>query len=227
MKHMHIISQEPTISIVGKISQMRLIISIIFAAALTLFSFRPPSHETPVSLDRSAAQAAFEYLNEFRSDPAGYGSEIGLSLGGLNPRPELHWNEALAKAAEAKAMDMAENNYFSHRDSKGRGMNIMIHKAGYKLPREFRQDKSDNYFESICANAEDGIDFINILIIDEGVPSLGHRNHLLGIDRGYPHNALCTDIGIGFVRTVNEGNEFETYACVLIAFRGQETGIRE
>ncbi|MBB1287182.1 hypothetical protein HRH25_22590 [Flavisolibacter sp. BT320] len=54
---------------------------------------------------------------------------------------------------------------------------------------------------------------IKLLQIDEGVPSLGHRNHLSGID---PWSASLKDIDIGYA-WAGEGKQFKTYTCVIIA----------
>jgi hypothetical protein len=61
-------------------------------------------------------------------------------------------------------------------------------------------------------NAMSGEDGINMLITDAGVPSKGHRIHLLGLNNWFDS---CTDVGIGFV----QGNDTEnkTYMCVIIA----------
>jgi len=117
-------------------------------------------------------------------------------------------------------MDMAKNNYFSHADKRGIKVNVKIHRAGYKIDKFYR-DKKFNAFESIQAGADGGEDAIMRLIIDEGVKSLGHRKHLLGIDtgRGYPKNSSLVDCGIGFVQA--DGNsKYNTYTVVIIAKHG-------
>ena len=126
---------------------------------------------------------------------------------------KLVWNETLAKAAEAKAMDMAKRNYFSHVSPEGYGMNYFISKEGYSLNPEWLEHHSDNFFESIQAGAPDGEAAIKDLILDEGVPELGHRKHLLGMGEW---NCTLVDVGIGTVVTA-AGSEFRTYTSVIIA----------
>lgn len=168
-------------------------------------------------LDREAARQAAAYLNEVRADPPSYSAEIGVDLSGVAARQALNWNETLAKVAEEKALDMAVRDYFAHVDPDGDGINILIHRAGYALEPQWYADQKSNYFESIAAGyygmrEATGPDLIRNLIVDEGVPSLGHRKHLLGID---DWNASLVDYGIGFAR--KSDTEYKNYMCVIIA----------
>ncbi len=163
-----------------------------------------------ITIKRSEAVVAFNYLNQVRKNPSAYSSELGVDLGYVISRKEVVWNENLAKAAEAKAHDMLARNYFGHVDPEGNGMNIKIAEAGYHLIENFVSDRTSNFFESIGMGYETGTILIQALIIDEGVPSLGHRNHLLGVD---DFHANCYDIGIGMATDGKSG----TYASILIA----------
>lgn len=176
---------------------------------------------TPVKsteVNKGEAKKAFEYLNQFRANPKEYGDKLKLNLKKVDARPALIWNETLAKVAEARALDMAENNYFSHINKKGQGVNILIHEAGYTLPKNWTKNKQDNFFESIQAGAKEGIEAINDLIIDKGTPSLGHRKHLLGMDDDKPFNSKLKDIGIGYV-TCKKGCQYISYTCIIIAMQ--------
>lgn len=180
---------------------------------LTCFAFLSFSFvSNDIMLDRNEARQAFEYLNMVRTNPKKYGREFKLNLSNVESKPALIWNDILAKVAEEKALDMAKRNYFSHVTPEGNGINILIHRAGYSLNKEWIKNKKDNNFESIQSGAASAIDAINDLIIDEGVKSLGHRKHLLGIDEW---NENLVDIGIGFVRSPN--SKYKTYTCVIIA----------
>lgn len=169
------------------------------------------------SINKHEAQKAFEYLNTFRQNPSEEKNKIGLYEEEFEPRPALVWDETLAKVAEERAMDMAQNNYFDHADKKGVKVNVKIHKAGYKID-EFYLDKALNSFESIQAGAEGGVAAIIDLIIDEGIKSLGHRKHLLGIDNGkwLPKNSTLVDCGIAFVEGSDE-SRYSSYVVVIIA----------
>jgi len=170
--------------------------------------------EEDSKLLQSEAREAFTYLNQIRLNPSAFSGEIGADLSAVSSRPQLRWNDTLAKVAEAKARDMAERNYFDHQTPEGKGINIMIHEAGYTLPENWIEDESSNFFESITAGRRSGIAAIRSLIRDEGVPSLGHRKHLLGMT---PWHEKHTDIGIGFATHPN--SKYESYMSVIIARR--------
>jgi hypothetical protein len=70
----------------------------------------------------------------------------------------------------------------------------MARNAGYVLPANWPNDA--NYIESLAAGTvyATAAQPLNALIVDAGVPSLGHRNHLLGIDS---FNADNREIGVG------------------------------
>jgi uncharacterized protein YkwD len=166
-----------------------------------------------ISIVKTEAQLAFEYLNQIRNNPAAYVKEFPFLKSTKIEQTSLRWNDTLAQVAEAKALEMAQKNYFSHTNKAGKGINILIHEAGYTLPADWIKPKSNNYFESIAAGKENGIESIKILLIDKGVPSLGHRKHLLGIGE---FNKDLVDIGIGFVKG-NAQTDYQSYCCIIIA----------
>lgn len=163
-------------------------------------------------VDKEEARTAFEYLNEVRQSPKSYTKEIGLIMLAVKQMPNLVWNDTLAQLAEARAMDMAEKDYFSHTNKKGEGVNIQIHRAGYLLDEVFIKKKKENSFESIAFGYDTGIESIRNLIIDKGINPPNHRKHLLGMTSFW---ANCYDCGIGFVKTDNP--EKSSYICVIIA----------
>lgn len=165
------------------------------------------------TIDKVEEKKAFELLNKIRVNPAAYHSAYHFSLTEIKARPKLKWNETLAKVAEQKALDMAKRNYFEHVDPDGYGMNYYMNKGGYTLDPDLLTDKKANYFESIEAGSATGELAIKDLIIDAGVPSLGHRYHLLGVGEW---NESLVDIGIGFVRSTGK-TDYITYVSVLIA----------
>lgn len=172
-----------------------------------------------IKINKEEAEAAFQYLNQFRAAPIEMGKKVKIKLNGVASRQILLWDTILAKVAEEKALDMAKHNYFAHVNKKGQGINIMLQEAGYNLPEEYYSDPKANYFESICYGAENGIDGINVLIRDSGEPGLGHRKHLLGIDdkKGGEFNILLTDIGIGYVTVTKNNILVKSYMSVIIA----------
>jgi uncharacterized protein YkwD len=169
--------------------------------------------EKTIEVDKEEARNAFAFLNEIRANPGNYYKELNYSKNLKVSAVKLQWNDTLARVAEAKARDMAERNYFAHVDPDRKGINYLIHRAGYKLNTDWFKNKSDNNFESLTANINTGKAAIEILIIDEGVKSFGHRKHLLGLDQW---NSTLRDAGIGFVRC-SSGCEYQSYVCVIIA----------
>ena len=173
----------------------------------------PPSNNRNNNFNSSnEIENALMYLNAVRKNPSAYSTEIGVDLSGVQPLPELKWNQTLAKVAQAKAQDMVDRNYFGHVDPDGGGMNFKINAAGYKLRSSWLTSYSSNNFESLAAGHKSGKESIIQLIYDGGAnnSNAGHRRHLLGID---PFWSDCYDIGIGMAK----GGQYGYYWCVLIA----------
>jgi uncharacterized protein YkwD len=187
---------------------MKIIFYFLAASFLVL-----SKDEGNVIIDKEEARKAFDFLNDIRTNPAKYYGEFEFLKTTEVKKTRLSWNDTLAKVAEAKAFDMADRNYYGHVDPEGYGMNYFINKSGYKLNSKWLQNKSENYFESIAAGSAGGEQVIRTFVIDKGVPSLGHRNHLLGVG---DWNASLVDIGIGFVRR-ESGSTYKTYISVIIA----------
>jgi len=171
------------------------------------------------SYNKEESLKAFEYLNTFRQNPKEEAKKIELRLKKIKPAQTLKWNETLARIAKERAMDMAENNYFRHRDKKGKAINYKLKKGGYTIYKLYTKDKGFNSFESISAGMSTGIESIKSLIIDEGVKSKGHRKHLLGIDikNSFPQNSTLYDCGIAFVDASNTKAKYQSYVVVIIA----------
>ena len=184
---------------------------IVFFCALCLLTSFKKNNE--IIIDKEEAQKAFELLKDIRLNPGNYSSELNLPNRTKPSTIGLKWNDVLAKVAEKKALDMAARDYFGHVDPDGYGINYFIHKSGYKLDPAWIKEKNLNYFESIAVNTPGGEESVKYLIIDAKTPSLGHRKHLLGLDKW---NASLTDIGIGFVRRAS-GSKYKTYTCIIIA----------
>jgi len=189
---------------------LSVIISFLIVINVAMTSFR--YLEEVVKLEKIEAKEAFEYLNKVRSSPKDYSEEMGVNLRKVKKQPALTWNDILSKVAEEKAMDMAKLDYMAHKNKKGEGINILIHKAGYELDESWVKNKSNNYFESIQAGTSSGVQMIQDLIIDEYDKNLGHRKHLLGIE---DWNAGLVDCGIGIAS--NPNSKFKVYSVVIIA----------
>jgi hypothetical protein len=182
---------------------------------LFLLSFVASSFcfKSDIVIDKNEAKAAYDFLQEIRNNPNKFYKELQFQKDIKVSPVKLVWNDTLARVATEKAYDMAKRDYFDHVDPDGYGINYHINKSGYSLNPDWVKHKADNAFESITANSFTGKEAIKTFIIDEGVPSLGHRNHLLGLNKW---NASLKDIGIGFVKR-ETGSKYQTYICVIIA----------
>ncbi len=97
-----------------------------------------------IKIDRSEARQAYEYLNKIRTNPEKYRRTLQISNIHQVTRTKLNWNDKLAKAAEYRAYDMANRNYFDHSNPEGIGPNFYIQKAGYDLNKDWLKRKSNN-----------------------------------------------------------------------------------
>ncbi len=190
---------------------MRAFTLLLLLLALVSSSFQSVKK---ARLDKAEAQHAFHYLNQIRTNPAKFQQKFPFLSKHKITKKAVIWNEQLAKVAETKALDMANRKYFAHVDPEGYGMNYHIHNGGYKLHKDWLKTKRSNNFESLAYGLKDGESTINTLLIDKGIPGLGHRKHLLGIG---DWNSSLTDIGIGFARIERDAGYQETYVCIIIA----------
>ena len=187
---------------------------IIFTFLLLLYLFVLPTGKVGAQSDylQEAVRNSFLELNQVRQNPMLYAAKYKLPA--LKRIPKIHaltWDTTLARLAQQKAADMANRNYFSHQDKKGRGMNYYVRQANYPLPVIFSKKISDNGVESIAANTEGPDEFIRQLIIDEGVRNLGHRKHLMGLE----HFKENTHVGIGIA--YNPKSKYKYYCSILLA----------
>jgi hypothetical protein len=141
---------------------------------------------------KEEAHQAYDYLNTIRLHPEQFYDSLHIDSALHVQKCALLWNDKLAKAAEEKAIDMARNGYAADTVSM-------------KL-------SDDNYFESAVAGSAGGDEAIRSLIIDQNVPTMANRNHLLGIGVS---NSNFTDVGIGYVRC--DAGKYRSYACIIVA----------
>lgn len=175
------------------------------------------SLEQRLVLTVSSEEQLFVYLlNQIRHDPQAYDQAAGLGgiLDAVETRQPLAINDDLFASAEFHATEMADNDYFAHQSAvTGDWPNLMARDQGYDLPSFFPDD--NNFIESLAAGNAfgDPADVIELLIVDAGVPSLGHRNHLLGIDS---FNAQANEIGVG--HAFNLLSTYDHYWAAHITF---------
>lgn len=173
--------------------------------------------EQRLVLTATSDEQLFVYLlNKIRHDPQAYDTEANLGgiLSAVEPRQPLAVNDDLFASARFHAVEMADHNYFGHQSQVTQDWpNKMARDQGYQLPDFFPDDS--NYIESIAAGNAFGkpADVIKLLIVDAGIPSLGHRNHLLGIDS---FNEQATEIGVG--HGFNLASFYDHYWAAHITF---------
>jgi len=143
-------------------------------------------------------------LNRARQDPAAYGDEIDLDLDGVLPRQPLALNLNLTGSARFHAEEMLGHDYFAHTSEvTGIGPNQMAVDHGYDV---FGSGLgmpwgTTNNIESIAFGQNLIADYpaaLELLIIDDGVPGVGHRMHLLAIATGWQDHS---EVGFGRAAT--------------------------
>lgn len=170
-----------------------LIVLVALCVSASVFAQQQPT----------AAEMAFIYeLNRARSDPQRYDTEnsLGGILNGVAAQPPLALNLNLVESARFHSTEMANNGYFGHQSSvTGDWPNKMARDAGYPLNSGL--SNTTNNIESLAARYSNSsisysaTEALKALIIDAGVPSLGHRKHLLAMEAFYQN---FTEVGTGY-----------------------------
>jgi uncharacterized protein YkwD len=148
-------------------------------------------------------QLFLEELNDARANPVAYGQSIGVDLSYIPPSQPLAFDTDLIMAARLHSQDMSNRAYFSHYTPEGIDPDTRMIAAGYP---------SNTYWaESIAAGSGYPTPAAALagLIIDTGVPDLGHRNHLLAYGGG---NAMMQQVGIGIV--LNGTGPYQNYYTI-------------
>jgi uncharacterized protein YkwD len=165
-------------------------------------------------------QLFLEQLNDIRANPAAYGAAINLpAINSVAPAAPLAWDARLIQTAEQHTQDMNANNYFSHYDLAGHDPGWRETQAGYPWT---------HFGESIAAGYPTDAAALQALIVDTGVPDVGHRLHLLGI------NNSDESVGIGVVQngtgtysdyyTIDTGNTSDSRPFITGAVFNDQAG---
>jgi uncharacterized protein YkwD len=158
-------------------------------ARLNLESLEP--REVLAGFQPTAEEQLFlEILNDARANPAAYGASIGLNLSGVAPAQPLAFNTQLVEAARRHSVDLNARNYFAHNTPEGLNPGARLTQAGFSWI---------GYGESLAGGSAfpGPAEALAALIIDEGVPNLGHRRHLLALDALFTPHTL---VGVGIVK---------------------------
>ena len=142
-------------------------------------------------------QLMLEQLNDARANPTAYGQSIGLDLSNVAASQPLAWDDRLVAAARGHSEDMNNRRFFNHTNPSGLGPGQRISNQGYS---------NSGWAESIAAGYSSTASALKGLIIDDGVPDLGHRRHLLAIDAAFRSHS---QIGIGVV--LNGSGPYSNY----------------
>ncbi|MED5262417.1 MAG: hypothetical protein VX574_08480 [Myxococcota bacterium] len=182
------------------------------------------SSATPAAEPTDKEQYFIYEINRARNDPAGWAVEMGIdtvtggdgnpaNLVGVAPQPPLAVNEQLVDSARFHSTDMATHHYFGHYSGPtGLWPNQMVRDAGYDLPLQYYYEQFSYYLLPPDSNQVEAIaagygppgspyDYslpLNALIgliVDFGIPDLGHRKHLLGIGE---FNEAFREVGTGY-----------------------------
>ncbi len=137
-------------------------------------------------------QLFLEELNDARANPAAYGASIGLDLSGVAPSQPLAFDPRMVDAALGHSIDMNVRNYFAHNSPPPNPTDPGARLTASGFPWS-------GWGESIAAGNIYPLpaDALKALIIDAGIPDLGHRRHLLAID---PSFQGMNQVGIGIVQ---------------------------
>jgi hypothetical protein len=172
------------------------------------------------------------------------GDGLPVTLIGVEPRPPLALNTTLVASARFKGQEMATNNYFGHKSEVGPTFywpnELARNVFGYPLamtvpdpcgPSCYTFDDDSNQIESISAgfgpgtfDFSVGVNAVIGLIVDDDVPTLGHRIHLLAMD---DFNALFVEAGpgYGFSQTAQYRNYWAFHTGVKASAETFLTGV--
>ena len=138
---------------------------------------------TPAAVE----QYCLELLDDARFNPSAYGVSLGIDLSGVAPAQPLAMNTLLVESARMHSQDMIAQGYFAHVTPQGADPGARIAATGFV---------ANGWAESIETNTEpltygggfsanfaawDAGYSLSNLIVDQGIPDLGHRVMLLDI----------------------------------------------
>ncbi len=156
-------------------------------------------------------QYYLELLDDARFNPAAYGSSLGIDLSGVAPAQPLAMNTLLVESARLHSQDMIAQNYFAHDTPQGVDPGGRIAATGFaangwaeSIETNTEPSQFGGTFPANYATWDAGLS-LSDLIVDQGVPDLGHRVMLLdigGLDQ------TMRQVGIGIASQDTNGGVF-------------------
>lgn len=157
----------------------------------------PPPEEDMATEDLTPTPAEVEFLrllNEARANPTAWGQAVlgpdlrpaPIDFSYIAPKPPLVFDPRLMKSSRRHSKDMADKQFFAHEGSDGSTHESRIADTGY----------GGDGAGSIASGFSTPKWCLQALLIDAGVPSLGHRHHLLGHMQRTAHHI---HVGIGII----------------------------
>jgi hypothetical protein len=126
-------------------------------------------------------------LDDARFNPSAYGAALGLDLSGVAPSQPLAMSPLLVESARMHSQDMIAQGYFAHVTPQGADPGARIAAAGFvangwaeSIETNTEPSSYGGTFPADFASWDAGVS-LSDLIVDQGVPDLGHRVMLLDI----------------------------------------------
>jgi uncharacterized protein YkwD len=158
-----------------------------------------PRHLPTGYVPTATEQLFLEQLNDARANPAAYGTSIGLDLSGVAPSQPLAFDMRLIQAARDHSQDMNNRAYFDHNTPEGIDPGQRLTSVGFPWV---------SWGESLAAGFPTTAAALQGLIVDAGIPDLGHRRHLLAMDATFRPQG---QVGVGIV---NGSGPYGTYYTI-------------
>jgi hypothetical protein len=142
-----------------------------------------PSGFSPTAVE----QYYLERLDDARFNPSAYGVSLGIDLSGVAPAQPLAMSTLLVESARLHSQDMIAQDYFAHDTPQGADPGDRIAATGFvangwaeSIETNTEPSTYGGGFSANFAAWDAGYSLSN-LIVDQGVPDLGHRIMLLDI----------------------------------------------
>jgi hypothetical protein len=156
-------------------------------------------------------QLYLQLLDDARFNPAAYGTSLGIDLSSVAPAQPLAMNPLLVESARLHSQDMIAQNYFGHFTPQGVDPGARIAATGFSvngwaesIETNTEPSQPGGSFAANYAAWDAGVSLTN-LIVDQGVPDLGHRIMLLDIGGS---DIDMRQVGIGIASQQSSGGYF-------------------